>query len=244
MGRVRTALGLLAVVVGTTWLLGGPQTLRSGARGALVAAPYLLMAFAAILIVRTALPKGAALGPLVLLVGGGLWALAGQGGLSDVWQSRVVPLAVIALGALIALSRSGGIADDVVIPIRRYGSLFVPAHAKLLPSENGVRRIVVRAVFGSLRVDLSEAVFPQDDEERGVLYADVTVLFGRVEFVLGEDCAVVVAREIHTFGTSLAERVPVFANLRAYGRRRPSALGRRLEISLVGIGGAVQLDAA
>lgn len=166
-------------------------------------------------------------------MGGGLWALAGQGGLSDVWQSRVVPLAVIALGALIALSRSGGVADDVVIPIRRYGSLFVPAHAKLLPSEGGVRRIVVRAIFGSLRVDLSEAVFPQDDEARGVLYADVTVLFGRVEFVLGEGCAVVLAGEIHTFGTSLTERVPVFGGLGAYNRTS-STFNRRLEVSLVG----------
>ncbi|MFG2375865.1 hypothetical protein ACGFY9_30890 [Streptomyces sp. NPDC048504] len=240
---MRTVVGLLAVVVGTAWLLGGPEALRSGARVALVSAPYLLMTFAAVLIVRTALPKGAALGPLVLLVGGGLWALAGQGGLSDVWQSRVVPLAVIALGALIALSRSGGVADDVVIPIRRYGSLFVPAHAKLLPSEGGVRRIVVRAIFGSLRVDLSEAVFPQDDEARGVLYADVTVLFGRVEFVLGEGCAVVLAGEIHTFGTSLTERVPVFGGLGAYNRTS-STFNRRLEVSLVGAGGAVQLDPA
>ncbi|MET7567957.1 hypothetical protein ABZT04_05560 [Streptomyces sp. NPDC005492] len=233
---------MLAVVVGTVWLLGGPEALRSGARVALVLAPYFLMAFAAVLIVRSALPKGAALGPLVLLAGGGLWALAGQGGLSDVWQSRVAPLAVIALGTLIALSRSGGVADDVVIPIRRYGSLFVPAHAKLLPAEDGVRRIVVRAIFGSLRVDLSEAVFPQDEEARGVLYADVTVLFGRVEFVLGDDCAVVVDQQIQTFGTSLAERVPVFRNYAAYDNQTSPTPNRRLVISLVGAGGAVALD--
>jgi hypothetical protein len=93
-------------------------------------------------------------------------------------------------------------------------------------------------------VDLSEAVFPPDSEARGVLYADVTVLFGRVEFVLGEDCAVVLAGEIHTFGTSLAERVPVFGGLGAYDNRTSSTINRRLEISLVGAGGAVQLDPA
>ncbi|MEV0553340.1 hypothetical protein AB0I27_07750 [Streptomyces sp. NPDC050597] len=241
---MRIAFGLLAVVVGTAWLLGGPDALRSGARLALVAAPYLLMSFAAVLIVRSALPKGAALGPLVLLAGGGLWALAGQGRLSAVWESRVIPLSVIVLGALVALSRSADNVDEVVIPIRRYGSLFVPAHVKLLPSEAGVQRIVVRAAFGSLRVDLSEAMFPQDSEdaELCVLHADVTVLFSRVEFVLGQDCAVVLARDVHTLGTSLAERVPVFANLGAYANRESSAINRRLEISLVGAGGAILLD--
>ncbi|WP_406374185.1 hypothetical protein OG788_27875 [Streptomyces sp. NBC_00647] len=234
------------VVVGTAWLLGGPEAVRSGARLTLVAAPYLLMAFAVWLIVRTALPKGTALGPFVLLLAGGGWALAGQDRFGSMWQGRVVPLAVIVLGALIALSRSTVTADEVLIPVRRYGSLFIPADAKLLPTEANVRRIVARSVFGTLRVDLSEAVFPQDSDagELCVLYADVTVLFGRVEFVLGPECAVVLAGHIHTFGTSLAERVPVFANLPAYEMRTSSALDRRVEISLVGAGGAVLLDPA
>lgn len=75
VGRVRTVVGLLAVVVGTAWLLGGPEALRSGARVALMSTPYLLMTFAAVLIVRTALPKGRRSAPSSCswVVGCGLW---------------------------------------------------------------------------------------------------------------------------------------------------------------------------
>ncbi|MGW5651166.1 hypothetical protein [Streptomyces humi] len=245
MSRTRTAFGLLVVAVGTAWLYGGPEAVRAGAHVVLVAGPYALMAFAVLLVLRAALPKGAALGPLVLFLAGGVWAVAGQGRIGNAWESRVVPLSLIALGALVALSRSVGThADGISVPIRRYGSWFVPRQATLLPSESGVRRIVARAVFGTLRVDLSQASFPDGDDSTGVgvLHADVTVLFGRVEFVLGQDCAVVLARDIHTYGTSLTERVPVFVNTAAFRRRRAATLGRRVDISLIGLGGAVALD--
>ncbi|MFJ5261318.1 hypothetical protein ACIQAC_12735 [Streptomyces sp. NPDC088387] len=252
MGRTRTALGLLVVIVGTAWLLGGPDALRSGARVALVAGPYLLMAFALALVVRTALPKGTALGPLLLLLAGGVWALLGQDRLGNAWESRLLPLALIGLGALVALGRStASEGTDVVIPVRRYRSFLVPRTAKLAASEVGVRRIVVRSFFGPLRVDLSEALFPGESAatELPVLHVDVTVFFGRVELVLRGDCAVALAGGIHTYGTSLVEHVPVFANADAYTQshlegRLEADIGRLLEISLVGVGGAVELGPA
>ncbi|MFC8662980.1 hypothetical protein [Streptomyces sp. NPDC057199] len=78
---MRIAFGLLVVVVGTVWLLGGGPAVRSGGRWALSALPYALAAAGLLLILRAAVPRGLLAGPVVLLAGGGLWAAYGAGDL-------------------------------------------------------------------------------------------------------------------------------------------------------------------
>ncbi|MFJ6648265.1 hypothetical protein ACIQPS_21755 [Streptomyces sp. NPDC091290] len=57
MSRVRIAFGLLIVIVGTAWLLGGPEAVRSGGRWALAALPYAFLGVGLLLLLRAAVPR-------------------------------------------------------------------------------------------------------------------------------------------------------------------------------------------
>ncbi|MGW6790238.1 hypothetical protein [Streptomyces chartreusis] len=75
MSRVRTAFGLLIVIAGTAWLLGGPEAVRSGGRWALTALPYALLGLGLLVLLRAAVPRGLLAAPLALILGGALWAV-------------------------------------------------------------------------------------------------------------------------------------------------------------------------
>jgi hypothetical protein len=180
MDRLRIAFGLLVVVMGTAWMLGGGSALRSGGRWVLSALPYALIALGLVLILRAALPKGLLTGPLALIAGGGLWAAYDLGYLGGTAGSKVLPGLVIVVGAALALGSSRDAAQvQDAYPLLRYRSVLWPVRRKVVAASPLVK-VGVGSFFGDASIDLSSALFTADDEAedlRYVLQVDVTVLF-------------------------------------------------------------------
>lgn len=247
MGRLRTAFGLLAVIVGTVWLLGDSAALRAGARWALSALPYVLAATGLLLILRAAVPKGLLVGPVVLVAGGGFWAAHDAGAFEGGTADRIWPSMVIAVGVALALgvrTEPGG--DEEDHPLRRYRSVLLPVDRRVRTASALLQNLTVSSYFGNAVIDLSGARFAGANEPNDRLRAvkvDVTVLFGRVELVVGPSCAVVKGNVESTRAVRFVEQVVVYADVDEYlqyesgGLRRP----HRLVLNVLGLGGAVAI---
>lgn len=247
MGRLRTAFGLLVVIVGMVWLVGGTSAMRSGGRWALSALPYMLAVLGLLLILRAAVPRGLLAGPVVLLAGGGLWAAYDAGAFEGESVDRVWPSVVIALGVALALgvrTEPGGPEDER--PLRRYRSVLMPVDRRVAASAVPLQNLMVSSYFGNAVVDLSGARFQGDssrDDRLRVVHVDVTVFFGRVEIVVGSNCAVVKGNVDSTRAVRFAEQVVVYADVDEYfhfdrnGLRRP----HRMVLNVLGLGGAVAI---
>jgi hypothetical protein len=246
VGRVRIAFGLLVVFVGTTWMLGGGSTVRSGGRLALSALPYALAAGGLLLILRAAVPRGLLVGPLVLIAGGGLWAAYDAGAFDGSAADRVWPVVVIALGAALSLGvRPESRRPDEEHPLRRYRSVLVPVDRRVVTSTVPLRNLTVGSYFGNAVIDLSGAQFSGDassEDPFRVLQADITVLFGRVELVVGPYCAVVKGNVESSLAVHFADRVAVYPDVGEYlsegGLRRP----HRVVLNVLGLGGSVAIS--
>jgi hypothetical protein len=241
---VRIAFGLLVVVVGTVWLLGGGSAVRSGGRWALSALPYALAAVGLLLILRAAVPRGLLAGPVVLLAGGGLWAAYDAGTFDGSTADRVWPIVVIALGAALSLGVRTESRREQEHPMRHYRSVLVPMDRRVVTSTIALRNLTVSSYFGNAVIDLTGAEFmgltsPQD--RLRILQADITVFFGRVELVVGPYCAVVKGNVENSRAVHFAERVAVYPNEREYlddgGPRQP----HRLVLNVLGLGGSVAI---
>ncbi|WP_158694419.1 hypothetical protein [Streptomyces canus] len=238
---------MLVVIVGTVWLLGDAAALRSGGRWALSALPYVLAAAGLLLILRAAVPKGLLVGPVVLVAGGGLWAAYNAGVFEGRTADRIWPSVVIVLGIALSL----GVRTDPHIqeenhPLRRYRSVLVPVDRRVVTSSVPLQTVTVGSYFGNAVIDLSGARFDRvngADDRRCVVRVDVTVLFGRVELVVGSSCAVVKGNVESTRAVRFAEQVPVFADVDEYrhsvsgGLRRP----HHMVLNVLGLGGAVSV---
>ncbi|MFD3440795.1 hypothetical protein ACFWU3_25170 [Streptomyces sp. NPDC058685] len=237
MDRVRIAFGLLVVVIGTVWLLGGGTALRSGGRRLLVVLPYALIAFGLLLVLRAALPRGLLTAPLALIAGGGLWAAYDLGYLGGAAGSRILPGLVIAAGAVVALAGGGGrgrpgrAGDDV--PLRSYRSVLWPVRVKVAGAPE-LRKVGVGSYFGDARIDLAGAAFASDPsgQTRHALQVDVTVLFGRVELLLDARCVVVKGNVESSPAVHFAEQVPVHVT-------PPAGTARHIVLNVLGVGGSV-----
>lgn len=246
MGRVRIAFGLLVVVVGTVWLLGGGSAVRSGGRWALSALPYALAAVGLLLILRAAVPRGLLAGPVVLLAGGGLWAAYDAGVFDESSADRIWPLVVIALGTVLSLGvRTESRRPEEEHPLRRYRSVLVPVDRRVVTTTVPLRNVTVSSYFGNVVIDLTGAEFmglTSANDRLRVLQADITVLFGRVELVVGPYCAVVKGNVENSPAVHFADRVAVYPNEREYlndaGLRQP----HRLVLNVLGLGGSVAIS--
>ncbi|NGO14765.1 hypothetical protein G5C60_46045, partial [Streptomyces sp. HC44] len=222
------------------------SAVRSGGRWALSALPYALAVVGLLLILRAAVPKGLLAGPVILLAGGGLWAAYDAGAFDGSTADRVWPIVVIALGAALSLGvRTESPRREQEHPMRRYRSVLVPVDRRVVTSTVPLQNLTVGSYFGNAVVDLSGAEFMQlasPDDRLRVLQADITVLFGRVELVVGPYCAVVKGNVENAPAVHFADRVPVYPNERAYlndgGARQP----HRLVLNVLGLGGSVAIS--
>lgn len=245
MGRVRIAFGLLVVVVGTVWLLGGGSAVRSGGRWALSALPYVLVALGLLLVLRAAVPRGLLAAPLVLIAGGGLWAAYNAGYLGEASAGKVWPGVVIALGAALALGvRPRPAVVEGELPFRLYRSIVLPVRKRVATETVPLQNVAVSSWFGDARIDLSGAQFTSDPEPDGgykVLEVDVMVCFGRVELVLPSRCAVVRGNVENTLAVHYADRVAVYADTDTYRTLVGEEMPRRVLLNVLGLGGSVAI---
>ena len=246
MGRVRIAFGLLVVVVGTVWLLGGGSAVRSGGRWALSALPYGLAAVGLLLILRAAVPRGLLAGPVVLLAGGGLWAAYNAGVFDESSADRIWPLVVIALGTALSLGvRTESRRPEEEHPLRRYRSVLVPVDRRVVTTTVPLRNVTVSSYFGNAVIDLSGARFMGDaspEDPARVIEADVTVLFGRVELVVGPYCAVVKGNVESSLAVHFADRIAVYPNVDEYLSEGSLRHPHRLVLNVLGLGGSVAIS--
>ncbi|MFJ8936857.1 hypothetical protein ACIRL0_14285 [Streptomyces sp. NPDC102365] len=246
MVRARIAFGLLVVVVGTVWLLGGGSAVRSSGRWALSALPYVLVALGLLLVLRAAVPRGVLAAPLVFIVGGGVWLAYDAGYLRESTAGKVWPALVIVLGATLALgarpTRSAAMEDE--LPFRSYRSVLLPVRRRVAADAVPLQNVAVSSWFGDARIDLSGAQFISDPAPDGgykVLEVDVMVCFGRVELVLPPRCAVVRGNVENTLAVHFADRVAVYADTDSYRLSVGGVMPRRVLLNVLGLGGSVAI---
>ncbi|MEV7886858.1 hypothetical protein ACWD3I_23605 [Streptomyces sp. NPDC002817] len=233
LSRIRVALGLGAVAMGTAWAVGGVAGLRDVAGVLLIAVPALLALAGAALVLRAAVPHGQLAGPLTLMgVGIGVLVLR-----FDVPQlpelSGQAPTALILGGVFVALFR-GRSGSGLDIGVRRYTSLLYP-HVHTVLEGRAPKKLILRALlFGAVDIDLSRCEFPFEAR----LVVDVTVLWARVRLKVPADWTVLAGRVELTSGVLFDGRLsePAFAS------PQPSADEERtVVVNVQGLGGVVSL---
>ncbi|RMB87819.1 hypothetical protein [Streptomyces shenzhenensis] len=244
MGRVRVAFGLLVVVVGTAWLLGGPDAVRSGGRWTLVLLPYVLLGLGLLLLLRAAVPRGLLAAPLALILVGALWAAYAAGWLGG--AGRFWPGLIVLLGAAIALGGvpvATGTGNDG--PLRHYRSVVLPLRPELVTEPGtGLRRITVASYLGDVRLRLADVPFQSEtvlDTTVEVLELDVTLLFGSVAIELDHRCAVVKGDVTNALAVHFADQVRVYATTDIYADEARTELPRRIQLNVIGVGGTVAI---
>jgi hypothetical protein len=246
MGRVRVAFGLLVVIVGTVWLLGGPPALRSGGRWTLTLLPYVLLGLGLLLLLRAAVPRGLLAAPVVLILAGALWVAHDLGYLGAGAAAKAWPGLTILLGAAIVLgSVPPSAADGNNGPLRRYRSVVLPLRPELADAADPLRRIAVASYLGDVRLRLADVPFasdPQSHDENPaaqVLELDVTVLFGSVAIELDHQCAVVKGNVANALAVHFTDQVRVYATTEIYADEAWPELPRRVQLNVLGVGGTV-----
>lgn len=187
MSRVRVGIGIVAVAVGTAWALGGNGFLATSGRRLAELLPLLLVLGGVSAILLVVAPRGALAGP-VLLISMGLLGLAVEHGmLRNSFFVHVPAFILISLGVIVAMSRRERIKIDT--GVKRFTTIFFPARRRV--SGEAPRKIIVRAIFGLLELDMSEA-----DPSRWAarVWADVTCLVGRIELIIPKEWEVQAGR--------------------------------------------------
>ncbi|MDN3026885.1 hypothetical protein [Streptomyces sp. S.PB5] len=233
MSRIRVALGLGAVALGTAWAVGGVAGLREVLAALSVAVPTLLVLAGMVLVLRAAVPRGQLGGPLALMgVGVGVLALR-----FDVPQlpdlSRQAPVVLILGGVFVALFR-GRSDPGIDTGVRRFTSLLHPP-AKPRMAGTAPKKLIVRALlFGRVHIDLSGCDFPLEPR----MVVDVTVLWADVKITLPPDWTVLAGRVELTSGVRFFGDLsqPVFAS----AQPGPGET-RTVVVNVQGLGGAVRL---
>jgi len=248
MSRMRIAFGMIVVIVGTAWLLGGPDVLRSGGRRALVVLPYVLLGLGVLLLLRAAVPRGLLAAPVALILGGALWAAYAAGYLGGGATAKAWPALAVLLGVAIALGGRPTTADDTNHgPLRRYRSVVVSVRPELAQSTAPLRRITVASYLGDVRLRLADVPFGPDARIAGagppaeVLELDVTLLFGSVAIEVDHRCAVVKGDVANTLAVHFADQVRVYATTDIYADQGRSELPRRIQLNVIGVGGTVAI---
>ncbi|NNN28958.1 hypothetical protein HLK59_01035 [Streptomyces sp. S3(2020)] len=233
MSRIRVALGLGAVSMGTAWAIGGVAGLREVVAVLSVAVPVLLVLAGVVLMLRAAVPRGQLGGPLALMtVGIAVLALRfDMPHLPDL--SRQAPVVLILGGVFVALFR-GRSGTGIDTGVRCCTSLLYP-HPKLKLEGRAPKKLVLRALlFGAVYVDLTDCEFPRSTR----LVVDVTVLWARVELKLPADWTVLAGRVELTPGVQCFGDLsqPVFATPHPVRGETTTVV-----VNVQGLGGVVSL---
>jgi hypothetical protein len=132
-------------------------------------------------------PRGALAGP-VLLISIGLLSLALEHGMLR--KSLFVHLPafiLISSGVIVAMSRRESI--DIDTGVKRFTTILFPARRRV--SGEVPLKIIARAIFGLLELDMSDA----DPSNRATrVWLDVTCLVGRVELIMPKEWEVQAGR--------------------------------------------------
>lgn len=233
LSRIRVALGLGAVAMGTAWAIGGVAGLRDVVGVLSVAVPALLVLAGVVLVLRAAVPQGRLGGPLALM-GVGVGVLALRFDVPHVPElSRQAPVALILGGVFVAMFR-GPSGSGLDTGVRRCTSLLYP-HARPRLEGRAPKKLVLRSLlFGVVDIDLSRCEFPLEAR----LVVDVTVLWARVDLKVPADWTVLAGR------VELASGVRFDGHLSAPAFATPQPSDdeeRTVVVNVQGLGGSVTL---
>jgi hypothetical protein len=230
LSRTRVTVGLLVVVAGTAWAVGGADELRRAARLALIVLPALFVVVAVIMVVRAAMPAGTAAGPVALLVlAAGLLLVAAVvfGWVSSANLAEIVAIAVTGGGMAVALSRRRTHHELDEIIRRRTAVLLTTAHLRIFG--DAPMKAVVRAILGgTVHLDLSSAQHPPGEKD---MLVDITSWFGRVVI------SVPAGWQVQAGRVELARRIQYDGALDVWD----DAVERRVVLNIQGLGGYVGL---
>lgn len=214
--QVRIWAGLAAVAIGS--LLVGDATQRGAAAVELAGRwwPWALLALACVNLLRSAVPVGSLIGPLVLGAVGVIGLVAFHGADGRLVRDQLAPALLMATGAALVLSPSRG--------GHRTSWTRLLATGDVVVSPSASRLYTLRAVLGELRADLCEA--------QGEVEVNVTAIAGHVRLTIPRTSAVYVNAE----GTLLT-RVPPPSS--EFGQQPRSE--RKFTIHVLGVCGAVSI---
>lgn len=184
MSRARIAVGVVAIISGTAWALGGMDTLAAAARRLAELLPLMLVLGGVLAILLVAVPRGALAGPILLIFVGLLGIAAERGMFSRSLLVHLPALILIGVGVIVAMSRHHKIDTGV----ERCTAIVFPARRRI--RGDAPRKVIARAIFGLLRLDMSQAGYPSVTR----LWIDVTCVMGRVEVILPKDWEVQAGR--------------------------------------------------
>lgn len=190
MSERHTVSSLLLVAIGSALLVGGPDPLVDLVRWLADRAGVLLLGLAAAIVLVTAIPRGAATGPLGL-AGAGVVVLAAQHGQitsADWWA--VGGGVLIGLGAFLSLGRRHSDSSQDVDPVQTYRVLLLSRSIPVRSSDQVPKQIRLIAIGARAQLDLAAAQPGRTD----VLELVLTCYAGRVEVALPERWAVVAGR--------------------------------------------------
>lgn len=200
MSRARIAVGVVAVISGTAWALGGIDTLATAARRLAELLPLMLVLGGVSAILLVAVPRGTLAGPVLLIFVGLLGIAAERGMLSRSLLVHLPAFILIGVGVIVAMSRRQNIQIDT--GVKPYTAIVFPARPRV--RGDAPRKVIARAIFGLLRLDMSQAGYPPVTR----LWIDVTCVMGRVEVILPKDWEVQAGRielaRRMTFGGTLS----------------------------------------
>jgi hypothetical protein len=132
-------------------------------------------------------PRGALAGPL-LLISLGLVGLALEHGMLRKSLFVHVPAFIlISSGVIVAMSRRESIKIDT--GVERFTTILFPARRRV--SGEAPLKIIVRAIFGLLELDMSEADPPR---QAARVWVDATCLVGRIELIMPKEWEVQAGR--------------------------------------------------
>jgi hypothetical protein len=245
MSRIRVCLGLLAVALGTAWLLGGVSAFRTGATATVTASPYVLVAAGTVLLLIAAVPRERLAAPLILLLLGAAWLSIRHDFPPGLNWRHVLSLALIIAGAAVALSRRRP-ATGLNIPLRRYRGALISPRPYRAPAET-LRKVIIGSYLCNVQVDLTPAVFdsdPNDPSSSPEIIVDVTVLLGGVDLIIGTDCALVPDRleQAHRIRFTTKTTSGIYGR-RSYHENLPdqSRPPNRVVLNVMGLGGVVSV---
>ena len=232
MSRVRVGVGIVAVVSGTAWALGGLGFVATSARRLAELLPFLLVLIGISAIMMVVVPRGALAGPVLLIVIGLLGFAAEHRMLQRSLFVHLPAFILIGVGVIIAMSRRQKILIDT--GVERHNAVLFPARRRI--SGEARRKIIARAIFTTLRLDMSKADFPPSTR----LWLDVTCIMGRIEIILPKGWKVQAGR------IGLARWVTFAGTLTrsdlAPPEQEEQSVKKLVVVNVVGWGGAVVVE--